>query len=111
VKAEQATAGTGSGDKKPTPFLQIYWKKVMLGGRGRRTDSAAMHTRAVQAFRCRFQCVSGGSVENLSQFVKCSAWFTEGTQFNKNHLLLMGRRGANRENPKPQLSGEAGHIA
>jgi hypothetical protein len=47
VKAEQATAGIGSGDKKPTPFLQIYWKKVMLGGRGRRTDSAAMHTRAV----------------------------------------------------------------
>lgn len=45
VKAEKyAAAWTGLGNERPTPSLLIYWRKVVLGDRGRKIDSAIMDT-------------------------------------------------------------------
>lgn len=45
VKAEkQAAAWTNLGNERPTLSLLIYWRKVVLGDRGRKIDSAIMDT-------------------------------------------------------------------
>lgn len=50
VKAEERAlaACTGFGDKRPASSLHIHWRKVILGDRGRKTDSALTDPGALQ---------------------------------------------------------------
>ena len=72
--------------------LQIYWGRVVLSDRDRKTDSAVTERGAVQAADTQVTAFSSLEIKNLKQFVKCHVWFMAGAQFNKSHLLLIPKR-------------------
>lgn len=104
---EQGAACTGFGDERPTPFLQIHWKKVILGNKGR-IDKLKVTGPAQIALR--LQLFSSLGVEHLRQFVRYSAWFIAGVQFNKSHLLLIPDGDGSGGLQNPRCLGRQVHI-